>query len=93
MVLPKGGSHYEQFVIVQKKEDRISKRKKKEKGQTTLAVEYPNVYRNRFILSTNRFIQTEGYFDRGTTSVDTYIALILSITLIHDPSYTRIKFI
>jgi hypothetical protein len=67
MVLPKGGSHYEQFVIVQKKEDRISKRKKKGKGQTTLAVEY-NVFGNRFILSTNRFmiIQTEGYFERGT---------------------------
>jgi hypothetical protein len=48
MVLPKGVSHYEQFVIVQKKEDRISKRKE-EKGQTTLAVE-----------TTNRFIQTEG---------------------------------
>ena len=63
--------HYEQFVIIQKKEDRISKRKKKGKGQTTLAMEYPNVFRNRFILSTNRFIQTKGYFDRGTTSVDT----------------------
>jgi len=34
------------------------------------AVEYPNVYRNRFILSTNRFIQTERYFCRGTTPVD-----------------------
>jgi hypothetical protein len=54
MVLLKGGSHYEQFVIVQKKEDRISKRTKKGKGQTTLAVEYPNVYRNRYIWSTNK---------------------------------------
>ena len=47
MVLPKGGSHYEQFVIVQKKEDRISKRKKKGKGQTTLAVEYPQRFRKQ----------------------------------------------
>jgi hypothetical protein len=54
MVLPKGGSHYDQFVMLQKKEDRISKRTKKGKGQTTLAVEYPNVYRNRFIWSTNK---------------------------------------
>ena len=46
MVLLKGGSHYEQFVMLQKKEDRISMRTKKGKGQTTLAVEYPNVYRN-----------------------------------------------
>jgi hypothetical protein len=52
MVLPKGGSHYGQFVIVQKKEDRISKRKKEEKGQTTLAAEYPN---NKQV-----YIQTEG---------------------------------
>jgi len=59
------------LVVVQKKEDRISKRKKKGKGQIMLAVEYPNVYRNRFILSTNRLIQTERYFCRGTTPVDT----------------------
>ena len=58
------------LVVVQKKEDRISKRKKKGKGQIMLAVEYPNVYRNRFILSTNRLIQTERYFCRGTTPVD-----------------------
>ena len=58
MVLPKGGSHYEQFVMLQKKEDRISKRTKKGKGQTTLAVEYPNVYRNKLYLVNK---QTEGY--------------------------------
>ena len=58
------------LVVVQKKEDRISKRKKKGKGQIMLAVEYPDGYRNRFILSTNRFIQTERYFCRGTTPVD-----------------------
>ena len=63
------------LVVVQKKEDRISKRKKKGKGQIMLAVEYPNIYRNRFILSTNRLIQTERYFCRGTTPVDTPIEI------------------
>jgi hypothetical protein len=67
MVLPKGGSHYEQFSYSTKERRQNLKEKEEE---IMLAVEYPNVYRNRFILSTNRLIQTERYFCRGTTPVD-----------------------
>lgn len=79
MVLPKGGSPYEQFVMLQKKEDRISKRTKK----TTLAVEYPNVYRNKPYLVNK---QTEGYFDRGTTSVDTLLCITSRLIIKVEPS-------
>jgi hypothetical protein len=75
MVLPKGGSHYEQFVIVQRKEDRISKRKKKEKGQTTLPLNTST------FSETGLFCQQTGLYKLRGTLIEVPLQLTLTVSV------------